>query len=265
MEVHHHSHHPKKWKEYITEFMMLFLAVSMGFVAENLREKHVENERAEELIQAFIIDVKENQKQLDSLIVNNQRLSNYFDSLSIHYATRKETIDLTNLAGTMDFWMYRFINRKTIFDQMKSSGALRYIQDKNILKAILLYEEHASLAETRSMETETQQYFDHFRPELKKILPPSFYLIRGTNQTDYNKYTSFENLDVHPGFQKNYNLKETELKNDLQNTKLSIDQIRELSSIFYHREERLEVSLVSQLSIKKEGEQLLKLLEEEHY
>ena len=64
MEVHHHSHHPKKWKEYVTEFLMLFLAVSMGFVAENLREKHVENERAEELIHALIIDVKENQKQL---------------------------------------------------------------------------------------------------------------------------------------------------------------------------------------------------------
>ena len=65
MEVHHHSHHPKKWKEYVTEFLMLFLAVSMGFVAENLREKHVENERAEELIHALIIDVKENQKQLE--------------------------------------------------------------------------------------------------------------------------------------------------------------------------------------------------------
>ena len=72
MEVHHHSHHPKKWKEYLTEFLMLFLAVSMGFVAENLREKHVENERSEELIQAFIIDVQESQKQLDSIILKNQ-------------------------------------------------------------------------------------------------------------------------------------------------------------------------------------------------
>ena len=265
MEVHHHSHHPKKWKEYVTEFLMLFLAVSMGFVAENLREKHIENERAEELIHAFIIDIKENQKQLDSVIVNNQRLSNYFDSLSIHYATRSETIDLTELAGTMDFWMYRFINRKTIFEQMKSSGALRYIQDKNILKAILLYEEHAGLAEARSMELETQQYFDEFRSELKKILPPSFYLIRGTIQTDYNKYASFANEELHPGFQKNYKLTENELKRDLKNTKLSIDQIRDLSSIFYHREERLEVSLASQLGIRKEGEQLLKLLEQDHH
>ena len=265
MEVHHHSHHPKKWKEYLTEFLMLFLAVSMGFVAENLREKHVENERSEELIQAFIIDVKENQLQLDSLIKNNQRLSSYFDSLCIHYATRNETIDLTELASSMDFWMYRFINRKTIFEQMKSSGALRYIQDKNILKSILLYEEHVGLAETRSMELETQQYFAEFRPELKKILPPSFYIIRGTIQNDYNKFSSFVNEDLHPTFQKNYKLTENELKINLHNTKLSVDQIRELSSIFYHREERIEVSLASQLGIRKEGEQLLKLLEEEHY
>ena len=50
----------------------------------------------------------------------------------------KESIDLYNLATTMDFWMYRFMNRKTIFEQMKSSGALRYIQDKEVLKAKFL-------------------------------------------------------------------------------------------------------------------------------
>ena len=43
MEVHHHaSHHgPKKWKEYITEFLMLFTAVTLGFLAENLREEQI--------------------------------------------------------------------------------------------------------------------------------------------------------------------------------------------------------------------------------
>ena len=55
MEVHHHSHKPKNWKEYITEFLMLFAAVSMGFIAENIREKHIEDERAEELMHAFFL------------------------------------------------------------------------------------------------------------------------------------------------------------------------------------------------------------------
>src|SRR3954447_12485199 len=50
MEV-HHSHHPthkKKWSEYLLEFFMLFLAVFLGFVAENIREKNVEHEREKE-------------------------------------------------------------------------------------------------------------------------------------------------------------------------------------------------------------------------
>ena len=40
MEVHKHPHHvthKKKWGEYLLEFLMLFLAVFLGFVAENIR------------------------------------------------------------------------------------------------------------------------------------------------------------------------------------------------------------------------------------
>ena len=45
MEVHKHPHHvthKKKWAEYVLEFLMLFLAVFLGFVAENIRETSVE-------------------------------------------------------------------------------------------------------------------------------------------------------------------------------------------------------------------------------
>src|SRR5690242_1494579 len=48
MEVHkhpHHSMHKKKWSEYLLEFFMLFLAVFLGFVAENIREHSVEYDR----------------------------------------------------------------------------------------------------------------------------------------------------------------------------------------------------------------------------
>ncbi len=49
MEVHHHPdlhHKPKKWKEYFLEFLMIFLAVTMGFFAENIRENYVEHKSA---------------------------------------------------------------------------------------------------------------------------------------------------------------------------------------------------------------------------
>ena len=44
MEIHHQHHHDhpqhkeKMWKHYALEFLMLFLAVTLGFYAENIRE-----------------------------------------------------------------------------------------------------------------------------------------------------------------------------------------------------------------------------------
>ena len=48
MEVHAHDLHKAHghgWKHYLFEFLMLFLAVFCGFLAENFREHKVEEER----------------------------------------------------------------------------------------------------------------------------------------------------------------------------------------------------------------------------
>ncbi len=48
MEVHKHPHHvthKKKWGEYLLEFFMLFLAMYLGFIAENVRENSVGRHR----------------------------------------------------------------------------------------------------------------------------------------------------------------------------------------------------------------------------
>ena len=57
MEVHHHTHagHGKKtWKDYFWEFLMLFLAVFCGFLAEYQLEHVVEHQREKEYIHSFI-------------------------------------------------------------------------------------------------------------------------------------------------------------------------------------------------------------------
>ena len=60
MEVHHHPHvhHRKKWKDYFFEFLMLFIAVTLGFFVENLREHYIENQREKEYIKSFMEDLK---------------------------------------------------------------------------------------------------------------------------------------------------------------------------------------------------------------
>ena len=69
MEVHHHSHgHEKKnWKSYFWEFLMLFLAVFCGFLAEYQLEHVIEQQRAK----VFAVSM------LDDLIADTTQLIEY--------------------------------------------------------------------------------------------------------------------------------------------------------------------------------------------
>ena len=59
MEVHHHAKvEKKKFKEYFLEFAMLFLAVTLGFFAENIRENIANREKEKHYIENIIADLK---------------------------------------------------------------------------------------------------------------------------------------------------------------------------------------------------------------
>ena len=84
MEVHHHSHKPKNWKEYITEFIMLFAADTLGFLAENLREHQIIEHRIEQNKIAIYKDVQADSSEIarvlrieDSCINTFNRLNNF--------------------------------------------------------------------------------------------------------------------------------------------------------------------------------------------
>ena len=158
MEVHHHSHHPKKWKEYITEFLMLFLAVTLGFLAENIREKQIEDHRAKEFIELFKNEVYNNNKQIDSILDQDIALLRGNERVYYELATSDKGLSLFDLSDTLNLYLYRFSNDKRIFDQMKNSGSLRYIKDKNLIDMITSYEIEADMAEFRAFDQETSQW-----------------------------------------------------------------------------------------------------------
>jgi hypothetical protein len=72
MEVHHHPHLPhgekKKFKEYFLEFVMIFLAVTLGFFAESLRENINDHGKAREYIQSFYEDLKTDTAKVSEII-----------------------------------------------------------------------------------------------------------------------------------------------------------------------------------------------------
>ena len=192
MEIHHPHHptHKKNWKEYITEFIMLFAAVSLGFLAENFREQYIEKERSHELLESLMADVQTNVKLLDSLIDGNRKMVMKNDS-AILYLMKNDEIDLETLFDFLPLQSYRYLNDNETYDQMKSSGSLRYIKDKHLLRNIIAYNNISEAAEYRSVSYEAEYVGDDYTKILHKWLPAEIAIRRHTSQylkrTDYKK------------------------------------------------------------------------------
>ena len=100
MEVHHHPdlHHKQKpWKEYFLEFIMIFLAVTLGFFAENIRE-HVSDKGKTKVFAASLYqDFKTNSVTLAQLINYTDEKIKSVDSLNYFMHQLHNRISDSNL------------------------------------------------------------------------------------------------------------------------------------------------------------------------
>src|ERR1043165_737468 len=88
MEVHSHTHtERKKWTHYLWEFLMLFLAVFCGFIAENIREERVNHSKEKEYIKSMFRDLVSDTAMLNQDIGFATRIGAGLDSLgnSLYY------------------------------------------------------------------------------------------------------------------------------------------------------------------------------------
>ena len=171
MEVHAHTHsHGKKnWKAYFWEFLMLFLAVFSGFLAEYQLEHKIEKERAEKYLQSMLLDVRTNIVNLDSLIKQDRIIITNHDKLVNWLLKDNSTIDRAAFAKSMGaIWVRNFLVRKETYEQMKSSGSLRYIGNIEFLKKMMDYERITNFAQYRNQEFEKKYYTELFIPAVYK-------------------------------------------------------------------------------------------------
>src|ERR1700739_486224 len=86
MEVHHHPdlHHKKKpWTEYLLEFLMIFLAVTMGFFAETIRENITNREKERQYVESMIADLKSDTSALKNYLRLERLYGAMLDSLIV--------------------------------------------------------------------------------------------------------------------------------------------------------------------------------------
>jgi len=166
---HLHKAPGKKWSHYLFEFFMLFLAVFAGFLAENFREHIVERTRAHQFLQSMSLDVKTNIANLDSLIQQDQVIVANHDSLLNWLLTDSTTINRAAFSRKMGaVWIRNFLVRKETYEQMKSSGSLRYVGSLEFLKKMMDYERVTNFAEYRNRDFERKYYTELFIPALYK-------------------------------------------------------------------------------------------------
>jgi len=149
MEVHHHAHTPdsnrerKKWTHYFWEFLMLFLAVTLGFLVENQREHMVEHQREKQYMKSMIEDLKSDTSQIVSVIQLKVLRNNMIDSLDYWLSSpgyKAHLNDIYFFARNVSPPLNFFPNDRTI-QQLKSSGGLRLIRNINVSNSIMEYDQ----------------------------------------------------------------------------------------------------------------------------
>lgn len=143
MEVHHHSHssHGKKtWKEYFWEFLMLFLAVFCGFLAEYQLEHIIEHQREKKYASLLYNDLRSDTAAYNSLDKSMlKKITKYNNSAEV-LKNNKTLSDSSFARIATDLWSaYGFNSTSTTFNQMKTSGSLRYIRNDSLIAKLSLY------------------------------------------------------------------------------------------------------------------------------
>jgi hypothetical protein len=143
MEVHAHTHTArKKWTHYFWEFLMLFLAVFCGFLAEYQLEHKIEKDREKKFMQLLAQDLQADIDSVARIKIHRLERYNQADSLRALMASG----DYKNKGSDLYYWG-RNVSRRRFFysadgtlQQLKNSGSLRLIKNKEITQRIIAYD-----------------------------------------------------------------------------------------------------------------------------
>ncbi len=144
MEVHHHPHvptHSKPWKEYLIEGLMIFVAVTLGYGAENIREHYINKHKGIISVQNLYKDLKEDSINYALGIKSRNYQDSCFEVISYLFDEKKIKNEIPSVYAA-----HKKITNRTLpimntmaLDQIKSSGALNYIEDDELKEMIQSY------------------------------------------------------------------------------------------------------------------------------
>ena len=142
MEVHAHTHTPrKKFRHYFWEFLMLFLAVFLGFIAENQREHYIEHKREKNYMKSIVEDIRKDTAILNNCILFHKARIKIVDTL-LYEMSKTEMINDCRRAAELSYQtgFIDFVYNDGTIQQLKSAGGLRIIRNKKVIDTIMFYD-----------------------------------------------------------------------------------------------------------------------------
>ena len=176
MEVHAHTHTArKKWTNYFWEFLMLFLAVFCGFLAENQREHMIEHRRVKESMKEVVENLKYDTVRCRINSAENVEVVLGIDSL--RNELKKAIMGQVN-GNALYYFAFRYMGdfgqavfNSSAITELKNSGSLRLIENKKIVAGMADYYERKVFAAKEMMPTKDQ------RDALQKTINEFFNLL----------------------------------------------------------------------------------------
>jgi hypothetical protein len=143
MEVHAHTHTArKKWTHYFWEFIMLFLAVFCGFLAEYQLEHKIERDKEKIYAQNLLEDLKVDTSIYSEYARNNKFLFESIDTLILLIKSPERKQNISKLAFTARMILPRYKALYTTdrtYEEMRGSGTLRLIRNKQVANSVSHY------------------------------------------------------------------------------------------------------------------------------
>jgi hypothetical protein len=170
MEIHQHTHTlRKKFTHYLWEFLMLFLAVFCGFLAENYREHLIEHQREKQFARQLLDDLRADSGSFAKRnALMNARLKKHEAFYQLMTAVQKPT-DKQILDSCLPLiYTYPVLVTTGTYNQMKASGGLRYIQNEKLLNALKKYYEILLPRTISASEGDMTYYADQINPFILK-------------------------------------------------------------------------------------------------
>ncbi len=180
MEVHHHPdlhHKPKPWKEYILEGLMIFLAVTMGFFAESLREHISDREREEQYMQLLIEDLKGDRNALQNAIsqaaIGAARMDSLVAILDAPASISQRGDDLYYF-GRLGPRLGKLSVSTRTFEQLKNSGNFRLISKLEVSNNIMSHYQKMEII--RQLEDIYSIEFDTYKKTAARVFEPAVFI-----------------------------------------------------------------------------------------